>query len=318
MIPSSSDTPAWQVSTWHSLPPQPRIRQSGSWRQYANGITDEPRRSGRATKGLHTKNDGSPESTNDAPKSKPTATKNKGSTKASAEPVQDEEEEDDSVIRCVCGNQTDKPLGRMMICCDMCESWQHNDCMGITENEDELPENYLCERCAPDQHKDLLAAMNRGEKPWERKKKPTKKGKAVRQSSTMETSEQGTPAADSSNKRKHGNDDAEQVCLYEFNENHILTFHSFNHPNSENLPKIPQQNENPMLGARQVERSPKLYQTLQTRRSQLEIYKKIENVLLRLSKIPSSSLSRIFQVKACIEFLMVILPILWVNKNLYY
>ena len=101
----------------------------------------------------------------------------------------------------------------MMICCDKCEAWQHNDCMGITEDEDHLPDKYLCELCGPKQHKPLLDAMKRGEKPWEetarrreeaaslksRGKKGGKKGKSAKQSgATTDAASQGaasTPAA---------------------------------------------------------------------------------------------------------------------------
>lgn len=89
----------------------------------------------------------------------------------------------------------------MMICCEKCQAWQHNDCMGVTEIESELPEKYFCEQCRPSQHKELLAAMKRGEKPWEEvarkkleeknnKKKPKKGGRVGRPSAAHE----GTPA----------------------------------------------------------------------------------------------------------------------------
>ena len=53
-----------------------------------------------------------------------------------------------------------------MICCDNCAAWQHNECMEIP---DKLPEGeqYFCEQCRPDLHKELLAKVERGEKPWE-------------------------------------------------------------------------------------------------------------------------------------------------------
>ena len=54
-----------------------------------------------------------------------------------------------------------------MICCEKCEAWQHNECMEVSENDDELPEKYFCELCRPRDHKDLLAKISRGEKPWE-------------------------------------------------------------------------------------------------------------------------------------------------------
>lgn len=54
-----------------------------------------------------------------------------------------------------------------MVCCNICSAWQHNDCMGLSEDEDELPERYFCENCKPEHHKGLLAAIARGERPWE-------------------------------------------------------------------------------------------------------------------------------------------------------
>lgn len=52
-----------------------------------------------------------------------------------------------------------------MICCDNCEVWQHNDCMLLPD--DYAPPQYFCEQCKPEEHKELLAAVARGEKPWE-------------------------------------------------------------------------------------------------------------------------------------------------------
>lgn len=95
----------------------------------------------------------------------------------------DEDEEEEAIIRCICGVQDDEG-GRVMICCDRCTAWQHNDCMGLTEDENELPEEYYCELCKPENHKDLVAAMKRGEKPWEaaakKREEATKKKKKGR------------------------------------------------------------------------------------------------------------------------------------------
>jgi hypothetical protein len=141
--------------------------------------TDEPaRRSGRATKGQYTKDRDISE---DLP-----ATKKKGkgkNNKAKATEQEPEEEEEDENIRCVCGEYDPEEEGRAMICCDECEAWQHNDCMGLAD--DYAPDKYFCEIHAPQDHKELLAAMARGERPWEvnrkrmaqPKKKPGKKGR---------------------------------------------------------------------------------------------------------------------------------------------
>ena len=92
-----------------------------------------------------------------------------------------------------------------MICCDGCGAWQHNDCMGLPNEY--APLDYLCEICEPNRHKKLLAAMDRGEKPWEevarqreaaaRAEKTTKKkkgGKKGNRKSTLKPSDLQAPA----------------------------------------------------------------------------------------------------------------------------
>ncbi|KPI40091.1 Transcription factor bye1 [Cyphellophora attinorum] len=120
--------------------------------------TDETRRSGRATKGQHTKD--RDVDMNEAP----AASKKKGTAKKASK--KKEEEEPEEKIRCVCGEyeeETDIP--RAMICCDNCDVWQHNDCMGF--DEEYAPDTYYCEECKPENHKKLLAAIKKGQKPWE-------------------------------------------------------------------------------------------------------------------------------------------------------
>ena len=122
------------------------------------------RRSGRATKGQHHKKDEELEA--------PVPKRGKGSKKkqASAEATPPAEDDEDALIRCICGVVEDEDdAERTMICCDRCTAWQHNDCMEITENPDELPEQYYCEQCKPEDHQGLLAKIARGEKPWEEK-----------------------------------------------------------------------------------------------------------------------------------------------------
>jgi hypothetical protein len=151
----------------------------------ANTVTvDEIRRSGRANKGHHTKNQDPLDEPSPAPKSKPQqaaekkgqAQSKKGQAKGQAQRAQsthsaeqEEEEEDDAIIRCVCGDQRDI-RGRQMICCDNCTAWQHNKCLGLPEGDFWEGKDYYCEQCRPEDHEVLLAAMARGERPWARKK----------------------------------------------------------------------------------------------------------------------------------------------------
>ena len=150
-------------------------------------MADEPRRSGRATKGQHTKND-TPE---------PAQKKGKGRKKAQKEDLEPEPEDETpaEIIRCVCGYVVEDPKDkRAMICCDNCNAWQHNVHVGISEEEDEQPDSYFCEQCKPENHKELLDAMARGEKLWETREieakaaklATRKKGKGGRKSAATE------------------------------------------------------------------------------------------------------------------------------------
>ena len=65
----------------------------------------------------------------------------------------------------------DEDDDRKMIICDKCGAWQHNECMEISENDKELPKEYFCEICKPEDHQELLAKVSRGEKPWEERAK---------------------------------------------------------------------------------------------------------------------------------------------------
>ena len=150
------------------------------------------RRSGRATKGQHTKN--LEETGTITAKRNTKGKRGKAVKEAEATPPPEEE----AIIRCICGYvEEDENDDRVMVICDQCEAWQHNECMEISENSEELPDQYYCEQCRPEHHKELLAKVNRGEKPWEerarqrereeeerkqRRRKGGKKGKKARPS----------------------------------------------------------------------------------------------------------------------------------------
>ncbi|KAJ5129487.1 Zinc finger PHD-type [Penicillium bovifimosum] len=168
---------------------------------------DEPRRSGRATKGQH-KNLELPDDTGKKGKSKSPKEK---SAKLSTEPTpgpSEGEGEEEEIIRCICGEyEEEEDVERDMICCDQCSAWQHNDCMGLTFPKGQEPDQYFCEQCRPENHKVLLARMQAGEKPWEevaekrrreaeekksKRKKGKKGGRKARPSESR--TDAGTPA----------------------------------------------------------------------------------------------------------------------------
>ncbi|KAF3042709.1 hypothetical protein E8E12_008731 [Didymella heteroderae] len=144
-------------------------------------MADETRRSGRANKGHHRSRD-----LDEPAAAKAKGKAGKGSKKAatpvetptqSVEPEDADEEEEETIYRCVCGVQREIG-GRDMICCDNCDAWQHNVCLGLPSSAEWGERPYFCEQCKPEDHKELLAAIARGEKPWARKKGSKSKSRA--------------------------------------------------------------------------------------------------------------------------------------------
>lgn len=133
---------------------------------------DEPRRSGRANRGQH-KGHASPSPAPNAKQPKAAASK-KGKKAAAAQQVSRQASEagddDDEAIRCICGND-DPNDKRAFISCDACSVWQHNICMGMHDDEDEVGEHYFCEQCRPEEHEETIQALERGDKIWETRNK---------------------------------------------------------------------------------------------------------------------------------------------------
>ena len=119
------------------------------------------RRSGRATKGQHRALDEA------EPTPPPKKGVGRGRKKQDPEPKAEAKAgEENVIIRCVCGDPGDDGG---MICCDQCDAWQHNVCIGLPE--DAAPPQYWCELCRPQNHKELLKAIKKGERPWEERKR---------------------------------------------------------------------------------------------------------------------------------------------------
>lgn len=136
----------------------------------AQAFTDqpEPRRSGRSNKGQHTHNHEILEQQVTTPRKRKSLNAGKSKTKSPAKQASEASAEVDDIIRCVCGQYSEEEdVERDMICCDKCSAWQHNDCMGLAFDRGNEPEQYFCEQCRPEDHRDLLDKMASGEKPWE-------------------------------------------------------------------------------------------------------------------------------------------------------
>lgn len=53
---------------------------------------------------------------------------------------------EDDRIYCVCQQLYDPE--RMMIACDRCDNWYHNDCVGIDDDDVEIVDQFICPNCA--------------------------------------------------------------------------------------------------------------------------------------------------------------------------
>ncbi|SPO20115.1 uncharacterized protein UTRI_00511_B [Ustilago trichophora] len=58
----------------------------------------------------------------------------------------EEEEEEDNALYCICQRRQDDVEGGMIMC-DRCEQWYHYRCMGITEDDAELVDQFICPPC---------------------------------------------------------------------------------------------------------------------------------------------------------------------------
>ncbi|CAZ81535.1 unnamed protein product [Tuber melanosporum] len=86
--------------------------------------------------------------------------KNKVITEAKGKGVTRAVRADDHQIVCECGS---KELSEDMICCDLCECWQHTECYGFTSTQDpRIPDNQVCYSCLLSKFEERLLEEMRG------------------------------------------------------------------------------------------------------------------------------------------------------------
>jgi len=86
--------------------------------------------------------------------------KNKLITKAKGKGVTRAARADDHQIACECGS---KEISEDMICCDLCESWQHTECYGFTSTQDpRIPDFHVCYSCLLSRFEERLLEEMRG------------------------------------------------------------------------------------------------------------------------------------------------------------
>lgn len=133
----------------------------------------EPRRSVRSTKGQHKALDAL---------ETPLEPKRRGKKSSKKQSEPEPETEEDELIRCVCGatSQDGYAEDEPWIGCEGCGVWQHNVCVGMSIFGEDLEDvTYYCEQCKPEDHKDLVEAIAKGEKPWEEKRRQYEEEKAA-------------------------------------------------------------------------------------------------------------------------------------------
>ncbi|ROV87871.1 hypothetical protein VSDG_09553 [Cytospora chrysosperma] len=131
----------------------------------------EPRRSVRSTKGQHKALEALDQ---------PIEPKRRGSKKSNKKLTEPEPEEEE-FIRCVCGatSQEGYAEDEPWIGCENCGAWQHNVCVGMSIFGEDLEDvTYYCEQCKPEDHKKLVAEIERGEKPWVERRRKYEEDKA--------------------------------------------------------------------------------------------------------------------------------------------
>ncbi|RUS28748.1 hypothetical protein BC938DRAFT_481501 [Jimgerdemannia flammicorona] len=105
---------------------------------------------------------------------------------------EEESSDEDSVTRCVCGQQHHVGL---MVQCDKCEVWQHCECVGLIEED--IPDQYYCELCKPENHTLLKPSHGKSKRAYNPNGgKDTASKKTPRKRTTMNSREAADPASD--------------------------------------------------------------------------------------------------------------------------
>lgn len=70
-------------------------------------------------------------------------------------------DDDMGAVECWCGAKEDD--GERMMACDVCATWHHTRCVGVTDDK-EIPSMFLCTRCggiSPDAGETLVPWLDR-------------------------------------------------------------------------------------------------------------------------------------------------------------
>ncbi|KAI6040297.1 hypothetical protein EDC04DRAFT_2678434 [Pisolithus marmoratus] len=126
---------------------------------HANGsASNNGNANGRARRKGKEKEKDKAQQTSDVPIESISSKLGSSSTTSTAEP-HEEEVEEQGITRCICGlNEEDADGGEFMVQCETCNVWQHGLCMGF-KSEVELQDDYHCEQCKPERHQELFRRL---------------------------------------------------------------------------------------------------------------------------------------------------------------
>ncbi|CAO3616167.1 unnamed protein product [Cunninghamella echinulata] len=127
-----------------------------------------------------------------------------------------------------------------MVQCDKCEVWQHCECMGLAEED--IPEQYYCEECKPENHVIIKTSSGRTRRTYDANGKflnPTVDKKAPKKRTTMNSQEASMSLEDILAARQALGLNGNNINTFLTNKstpssNHPSTLNGENHDNNNN------------------------------------------------------------------------------------